>query len=81
MLLLMHHDTPLAISSNEIHEMRATLIDAGIRAAGIPDIDVVRAFAREVDLVAFLRKMRTGDARPQSQCDPMNDPSSMMGAE
>ena len=79
MLFLMHHDVPLAISSTEIAEMRATLVDAGIRAIGIPEIEVVRAFAREADLEAFLRKLRTGDARPQSQCDPMNDPSSMLG--
>lgn len=75
MLILFHHETLLAISGHELHEIRATLIDAGFRVRGIPDIEVVRDFARIADLEAFLRKMRTPDQRPGSQADPRNDAS------
>lgn len=69
-LVLMHFDVPLAISSHEIHEMRAALIDARYRAAGIPAIEVVRMFAKHGDLEAFLLKLRTRREPPASMCSP-----------
>lgn len=78
MMLLVDESGPLAISNNEVWLMRALLIDAGVRAVGRPDIEVVREFAKRADLHAWLKKARAMERELPSMCSP-DDPSSLLG--
>lgn len=70
MLLIVDESGPLAISNNEVWLMRALLIDAGVRAVGRPDIEVVREFAKRSNLQEFLRKARALDEQGPSMASP-----------